>query len=150
MPFCSQCGNHVAATDAYCGRCGAQQPAAAPPPVATAGRLDGVNPKTASILCYVPWVGWIAGIVVLASDRFRQNRDVRFHAFQGLYLFVAWLIADQVIRPVFHFIPRIHLYGLVEALLIGASIFMMVKAAHEQTYPLPLFGELAQRSIAED
>lgn len=150
MPFCSQCGNQVAPTDAYCGRCGATQPLSSPPPAGAAGRLDGINPKTASILCYVPWVGWIAGIVVLASDRFRQNRDVRFHAFQGLYLFVAWLIADQVIRPVFYFIPRMHLYGLVEAVLIGASIFMMVKAAHEETYPLPLFGELAQRSVAEN
>jgi len=27
---------------------------------------------------------------------------------------------------------------------------MMVKAAHEEAYALPLFGELAQRSVAED
>ena len=40
--------------------------------------------------------------------------------------------------------------GVIEAVLIGASIFMMVKAAHEETYALPLFGELAQRSVAED
>ena len=63
--------------------------------------LESLNPKTASILCYIPWVGWVAAIVVLASDRFRHDRAVRFHAFQGLYLFVAWLIADQVIRPMF-------------------------------------------------
>jgi uncharacterized membrane protein len=109
-----------------------------------------MNPRTASILCYIPWVGWIAAIVVLASDRFRHQRAVRFHAFQGLYLFVAWLIADQVIRPVFRAIPHVHLYGIIEAVLIGASIFMMVKAAHEEMYSLPLFGELAQRSMAED
>ena len=112
--------------------------------------LEGLNPRTASVLCYVPWIGWIAGIVVLASDRFRANRAVRFHAFQGLYLFVAWLIADQVIRPVFRAIPHLHFYGIVQAALIGAAVFMMVKAAHEETYPLPLFGELAQRSVSED
>ena len=109
-----------------------------------------MNPKTASILCYVPWVGWIAAIVVLASDRFRHDRTVRFHAFQGLYLFVGWLIADQVVRPVFNSMMHLHLYQVIEAALLGASIFMMVKAAHEQAYALPLFGELAQRSVSED
>jgi len=81
---------------------------------------------------------------------FRQHRAVRFHAFQGLYLFVAWLIADQVIRPVISSIARFHVYGLIEVVLIGASVFMMVKAAHEETYALPLFGELAERSVTED
>ena len=153
MPFCSQCGNQVGTADAFCGRCGARQPGNAAPrsyPRPVVGGLDNVNARTASILCYIPWVGWIAGIVVLASDRFRQNRAVRFHAFQGLYLFVAWLIADQVIRPAISHIARFHVYGLIEMVLIGAAIFMMVKAAHEETYPLPLFGELAQRSVAED
>jgi uncharacterized membrane protein len=45
---------------------------------------------------------------------------------------------------------HVQLYGLVELGLLGMSIFMMVKAAHEQAYALPLFGELAARSVAED
>jgi uncharacterized membrane protein len=151
MPFCSQCGNQVGGVDAFCGKCGAPQPIPSTGPRPSVARsLETVNPKTASILCYIPWVGWIPAIVVLASDRFRADRAVRFHAFQGLYLFVAWLIADQVIRPVLRQIPRFHVYGIIEACLIGAAVFMMVKAAHQQTYPLPLFGELAQRSVAED
>jgi len=150
MPFCSQCGNQVGTSDLFCARCGAAQPSASASPSGVARGLESVNPKTASVLCYVPGLGWIVGIVVLASDRFRANRAVRFHAFQGLYLFVAWLIADQVVRPMFFRIPGLHLYGIVQAVLIGASIFMMVKAAHDQTYSLPLFGELAQRSISED
>jgi uncharacterized membrane protein len=154
MPFCSQCGNQVGAHDAFCGRCGARQPGAAAPPrpprPGPVSGLENINSRTASILCYIPWVGWIAGIVVLASDRFRQDRAVRFHAFQGLYLFVAWLIADQVIRPVMGHLGRFHIYGLIEVVLIGAAVFMMVKAAHEEAYSLPLFGELAQRSVAED
>jgi uncharacterized membrane protein len=30
------------------------------------------------------------------------------------------------------------------------SIFMMVKAAHNEAYALPLFGDLAHKSVAED
>jgi uncharacterized membrane protein len=154
MPFCSQCGNQVGSAF-YCSRCGAKQPVAdtAPPPHAeTAVRdaLAAINPRTASILCYIPGIGWIASIIVLASDRFRHNRIVRFHGFQGLYLFVAWLLDDQVLRPILQRIPGFHLHGLIQLVLVAMSIFMMVKAAHDEAYSLPLFGELAQKSVAED
>jgi uncharacterized membrane protein len=41
------------------------------------------------------------------------------------------------------------LYRIVEAVLLVASIFMMVKASQDEAYALPLFGELAQRSVTE-
>jgi uncharacterized membrane protein len=150
MPFCSQCGNQVSTADVYCARCGLRQPVSpgAPPP---ADPLSGITPRTAAILCYVPAIGWIAAIIVLASHKFRQDRTVRFHAFQGLYLFVAWLMADWVLRPMFvGFGPDLHLHTIVEAVLLAMSIFMIVKASHEEAYALPLFGELAQRSISEN
>src|SRR5262249_51845415 len=118
MPFCSQCGNQVGAQDVFCARCGKRQPVTAPQQV----RVDltgGVSPRTASVLCYIPGLGWIASIIVLASERFRQNRQVRFHAFQGLYLFVAWLIADWVIDPMFRMVPHFHLGGVVKLVLLG-------------------------------
>jgi uncharacterized membrane protein len=98
----------------------------------------------------VPWVGWVAAIVVLAAERFRGNRDIRFHAFQGLYLFVASRMNQLVLRALPWPLPHVQLYGLVQLALLGMAIFMMVKAAHEQVYSLPLFGELAARSVAEN
>jgi len=153
MPFCNQCGNQVSASDHYCGRCGSTQPShaqTAPPPPRQPDALEGLNPRTASILCYIPGIGWIASLIILASARFRHDRQVRFHGFQGLYLFVAWLLDDQVLRPLFLHIPDLHLHALVQAVLLGMSIFMMVKASHDEAYALPLFGELAQKSVAED
>lgn len=154
MPFCSQCGNAVTPSDRFCGRCGAGQPqAGSRPPGFRPGPGDpfsGISPRTASILCYVPWIGWVAAIIVLAADRFRHNRDIRFHAFQGLYLFVASLMNQWVLRELPWPMPHVQLYGLVQLALLIMSIFMMVKAAHEQVYSLPLFGELAARSVAED
>jgi uncharacterized membrane protein len=150
MPFCSQCGNQVGTTEAYCRQCGAGQPVGPAAFPSGADPLAGLPPRTASVLCYIPGIGWIASIIVLASEKFRRDRTVRFHAFQGLYLFVAWLMEDWVLRPMFRMAPELHIHGIVGALLLGMSIFMMVKAAHEEAYPLPLFGELAQRSVAED
>jgi uncharacterized membrane protein len=160
MPFCSQCGNQVRDTDAFCRRCGAQQPLDAPAGPAAANApprppqpgdiLAGIPPRTATILCYVPYLGWIPSIIVLASDRFRHDKVARFHGFQGLYLFVAYLIEDQVMRHVFNRIPGMHLDAFIHLALIGASIFMMVKASHNEAYELPLFGELAQKSVSEN
>jgi uncharacterized membrane protein len=150
MPYCSQCGNQVADRDVFCARCGVRQPVEAAPPVRPGDPFANLSPRTASILCYVPGVGWIASIIVLAAEKFRHDRRIRFDAFQGLYLFVAWLIEDWVLRPAFHAIPHVHLDGVVKALLLGASIFMMVKASHGEAYALPVIGELAQRSVAEE
>ena len=129
----------------------AQNAARASPPRPAAPRdpFAGINPRTASILCYIPLVGWVAAVVVLASERFRNDRVVRFHAFQGLYLFVAWLIVDQVISPMFHLIPHVHLGELFRAAVIGVWIFMIIKASHEEAYSLPVIGELAERSVVE-
>jgi uncharacterized membrane protein len=147
MPFCSQCGNAVDASDVFCARCGSRQPA---PSSAAGGALSSINSRTAAILCYIPIIGWIAAIVVLASDRFRQNRAVRFHAFQGLYLFVAWLIVHEVIRPMFAPLPGPNYIGnFLQLGVICVWIFMIVKASQEETYALPIIGELAERSISE-
>src|SRR5690348_11075963 len=146
MPFCSQCGNQVGASDAFCGRCGARQPLGQAVPPRAGDPLSTLNPRTAAILCYVPALGWIAAIIVLASQRFRHDRQIRFHAFQGLYLFVAWLMNDWVFRPmVSAIIPHFHLYQVIQAVLLFMCVFMMVKASHQEAYSLPLIGELAQR-----
>ncbi len=153
MPFCSQCGNSIGEADSFCGRCGAKQPGARPGAAWSGqrpGAFESVSPKTASVLCYIPWIGWVVAIIVLAADRFRKDRVVRFHAFQALYLFVAWLINDWVLRwfvwPFTHF----HLHGVISVVLFAMAIVMIVKTAHNQQYSLPLFGELAERSVAED
>ena len=148
MPFCTQCGNPVTGYDQFCWRCGTRQPAATAPPPGQ-DPLAGVSPRTASVLSYIPGVGWIACIIWLASDRFRQNRTVRFHAFQGLYLFVAWLMNAWVIRPLSFLSMHLQIDKMIDLALIIMWIFMMIKASHDETYSLPLFGELAQRSVAE-
>jgi len=151
MPFCSQCGNPVDIAAPFCGRCGARQPVGpAGRPAAGSEPLSGISPRTASILCYIPWIGWVVAIVVLATDRFRQDRIIRFHAFQALYLFVASLLNNSVLSWVtWSMTPHIQLHALVSVVLVAMSIFMMVKASHDQAYSLPLFGELAARSVEE-
>ncbi len=165
MPYCCQCGAQAGSTDKFCAVCGARQPAssraaaseASPPP--PADFLGGVSDRNASLLCYIPWLGWIAAIIVLASARYKRDaaaaREVRFNAFQGLYLFVAWLIVDWVVSPAIRFgmigmggafRP---LEGLLRVAILAAWIVMLVKTAHSEHYRLPIVGEMAQRSVDE-
>jgi uncharacterized membrane protein len=147
MPYCSQCGTQVGAADAFCASCGSRQPAA-PRPVRH-NFLDQLSPRKASMLCYIPMVGWIASLVLLATDRFRAERTVRFHAFQGLYLFVAWLVIEQVIGPIFSTFSRVHIGQGLEAAIWVLWIFMLIKTAHQEFYSLPIIGELAEKSASE-
>jgi uncharacterized membrane protein len=159
MLFCTQCGNQCGNADVFCGKCGARQPSFrnaepaqdARPTPPQGDPLSGLSPRTASILCYVPTVGWIAAVIVLAARKFKGEHEVRFHAFQGLYLFAAWLAVSWVIRPLAMTLPSsiVRLDHILEALILGVSIFMMVKASHNEPYVLPIIGELAQRSAAE-
>jgi uncharacterized membrane protein len=147
MPYCCQCGNSVGNHDAFCGVCGARQPASTAAPI---DYMSGISPRTASLLCYIPMLGWIVSIVVLASARFRGDGRVRFHAFQGLYLFVTWLLVDWVLSPIFRG-PPFHSFfpGLLKVVIFGAWIFMIIKTAHDVTYKLPILGDLAEKSVSE-
>jgi uncharacterized membrane protein len=150
MPFCTHCGSQVTASDLFCASCGSRQQRQ----TRTASDfLSNLSPRTASILCYIPVVGWVACVVVLAAQRFRGERTVRFHAFQGLYLFVAWLILDWGLMPFFFFdtssFIRFSFSGIMKALIFGAWIFMLIKTSQNDDYRLPIFGDLADRSLAE-
>ncbi len=150
MPFCSHCGHQVQLHDVFCAKCGSRQPVEA---VAPRGNdlLAGISPRTASILCYIPTMGWIAAVIVLATHRFRNDRTVRFHAFQGLYLFAAWLFVQWALKPMFNDISDsfVHIDRLLQGVIIGLCVFMMIKAAQQEAYSLPVIGELAQKSAAE-
>jgi uncharacterized membrane protein len=147
MPYCCKCGNAVTPTDVYCAACGFRQPVAGPFPAAQ--YINGISPRTAALLCYIPIVGWIAAIVVLASTRFRADHVVRFHAFQGLYLFVAWLIVDWVLAPFFDFGFGTHMPHIPGLLRLAIFCFMIIKVSQHDKFKLPIVGELAEKSVSE-
>lgn len=160
MPFCTLCGNKVEPNAAFCATCGARQPGAAAPPSASASSsnspggnfLNNISPSTASILCYVPFAGWIAALIVLASRRFQSDRLTRFHAFQGLYLFVFWILIDVALGATFGFAGwavRRAVTGTLKLSVLAASIYMLVKTSQGEFVRLPVLGDLADRSIAE-
>jgi uncharacterized membrane protein len=150
MAYCVQCGKQVGEADQYCSGCGRVQKEAVPND--PANFWANVSDDHAATLCYIPWVGWIAGVAVLASAKFRGNKRLHFHAFQGLYIFVAWLLVQNFASPLFHFgrgFPGQSIPGLLSLVVFGTWIFMLIKVHNHEDYRLPLLGELADRSVSE-
>lgn len=149
MPYCTNCGTGVDAGAGYCHSCGTPQ---ARPRVHDF--LDGISDRTAMILCYIPVFGIIPSIIFLASQRFRRNARVRFNAFQSLYLFVAWLIVSAAV-PAFLITgaapwgPTAVVTGIIKLAFFICWIYLLIKAAGQQEVRLPIIGDLAARSIAE-
>jgi uncharacterized membrane protein len=108
-----------------------------------------MSPRAAAILCYIPTIGWVAAVIVLASRKFKGDPNVRFHAFQGLYLFATWLLVKWVGPFMAGSGPFLRFDHVLEGLLLAVSIFMIIKASHQETYVLPIIGELARRSATE-
>jgi len=168
MAYCVQCGQAVGGSDKFCATCGTPQAgtgsgAGAGPSAtssSTAGRVQGfwsnISHRNAALLCYIPWVGWIAAIAVLASERFRSEKRLRFHAFQGLYLFAVWLMVEWVVTPMVAFpsstvgFPVFRsISQILHLVIVGAWIFMLMKVSQDVDYRLPVLGELADRSVHE-
>jgi uncharacterized membrane protein len=122
---------------------------AAPQPVAAQG---GLSENAASALCYV--VGFITGILFLVIAPYNQNRAVRFHAFQSIFLNVAWIAVWIVETMISVILWRISfaLYSMLGILftLVGLGffilwIFLIVKAYQGQKLVLPIIGQLAEK-----
>jgi uncharacterized membrane protein len=163
MAFCTQCGSSIGEQDQFCAGCGARQTLSSSSgptyssgtgpqrPRSSSDPFSSISPRTASLLCYIPILGWIPALFVLASDQYRTDREARFHAFQGLYISVAWLLVDWVVGPglravSFSFYP---LVGLLKLALFAAWIWMLIKVAQRETFKLPFLGDLAEKSVSE-
>ncbi len=166
MAFCPNCGAQV--TGSFCPNCGTAMGAAAPGagagPVPGAGPNPGAGPipgtgyvppstqpgvqasglteNTASALCYL--FGLVTGIIFLVLAPYNQNRTIRFHAFQSIFLHVAVIILWVILLIVTHG------FGFLLAPLFGLAVFllwlyMLYTAYNNKKVKLPVIGDLAEK-----
>ncbi len=125
------------------------QPYSQPGPAGYQPAATGLTDNAACGLCYL--VGLITGIVFLVLAPYNQNKAIRFHAFQSIFLNVAyivfWFVLSFLIALV-HFVGA--LFGLFLGPLIGLGFFVlwlyvMIQAFQGKTVVLPIIGPLAQQ-----
>jgi len=158
--FCAKCGTAVEAAAGSAGPAsagpssGAQSygTAAAPgaqpysAPTATAG---GMTENVAAALCYA--LGLITGILFLVLAPYNQNKLIRFHAFQSIFLNAAWIvfwIVETMIAIVmpWYIMTVVSLIGLLVALgFLCLWLVLMFKAYNNEKLKLPIIGDLAEK-----
>ncbi|HKF23407.1 MAG TPA: DUF4870 domain-containing protein [Candidatus Angelobacter sp.] len=117
-----------------------------PSPAASSGMSNNV----AGLLCYI--FGWITGLIFLLIEPYKNDKFVRFHAFQSIFFNVALIgvyILLAILGVILGFIHLglllIPLWLIVWVGILGTWIFLMVKAYGNQTFKLPIIGELAAK-----
>ena len=113
---------------------------------ASAGGLDA---NLASALAYL--LGFITGILFLVMAPYNQNKTIRFHAFQSIFLSVGWFVLVIVINILSFILPWFLSTLLWFVLMIGGlGIFvlwlvLMLKAYQGSKLVLPIVGPLAEK-----
>lgn len=107
--------------------------------------------NVASTLCYV--LGLITGIIFLILEPYSKNPNVRFHAFQSIFLNVAVIVVDIVLAIFFHIaVSLLGFFGLFAGIvwpIFGLGCFILWLYLLLSTYQgkkivLPVIGPMAQ------
>jgi len=166
MAFCASCGAPMEGR--FCAKCGATAGAAAPPPpsqsappppgayapLPATAAAPGLTDNAASALCYL--LGVITGVVFLVLAPYNQNKTIRFHAFQSIFLWVASVVVWVGISILHMIVIGATYYGggfgfllLITSLIHLAMflfwVFMIVSAYQGKRIVLPVIGPLAEK-----
>ncbi len=144
MAFCSNCGAEMPASGRFCAKCGRESGAALPvdpgytPGAATVG---GLTSNVAGLLCYV--AGLITGVIFLILEPYNHDPFVRFHAFQSIFYSLVILVLSVILG----WIPFIGwgLYMLLWPAAFVVWVVLIIQAAQNKKWKLPIIGDLAEK-----
>jgi uncharacterized membrane protein len=151
MPFCAKCGAQVNGT--FCPQCGTPVAGPAPGPGQYSGGgpsapppagSPGLTENVASALCYF----FIPAIIFLAMAPYNQNKTIRFHAFQAIFLTAAWIVLNFALGILGIILSSFGFYYIGRLVSLGGLvlwIFMLYKAYNNEKVILPVIGPLAEK-----
>ena len=111
----------------------------------------GMAPNVAALLCNTPCcIGFVFSVVAAVVEK--ENRLVRFHAFQSLLLHGVWFVVAIAIQiagiaagmVMGALAALVWLFSLVVGVaFLGAQILLMIKANNNEEFRLPVIGDMA-------
>ena len=143
MAICTNCGAQVEGN--FCPKCGSPRvDGTVPPPQPSYQPASaGITENVASALCYL--LGFITGIIFLVVDPYKNNRQIRFHAFQSIFLSIAWIVLWTVVSIVLPWAIYFVVTPLISLAGLGLWLYLMWKTYQNQKVVLPVVGEMAQK-----
>ena len=119
-------------------------------PTPTPAASSGMGNNVAGALCY--FFGWITGVIFLLIEPYKNDKTVRFHAFQSIFfnvaliaVYIAFFILSFVLTAIHLGILMLPLYLILIVGVFACWLFLMFKAYNNQTFKLPLVGEFAAK-----
>jgi len=107
----------------------------------------------AALLTYV--AGFITGIVFLSIEPHRRDPNVKFHAWQSIFLNVA-MIGVYIVLAILSSIMGLFLWSLMRLLwvvvelgMLAVWVLCMVKAYGGERWKLPFIGDLAEKQASK-
>ncbi|HKY64302.1 MAG TPA: DUF4870 domain-containing protein [bacterium] len=115
------------------------------PSAPSGGGGTGLAPNVASLLCYL--CTWVTGLIFLLIEK--ENKDVKFHAWQAIFLGIAVFVAYLVIM-IIGFIPYLGIVAMILNLVVWVGflvvwIIAMIKAYQGQKWLIPIIGPMAEQ-----
>jgi uncharacterized membrane protein len=116
----------------------------------------GLDANVGALLCYLPIcaISLIYSIIVIVSDK--DNKQVRFHAFQSLLLTAIYIVViigvvivggglvaatgSGILASLLFLV-----YGVVILAFLGLMIFGCIKGYQGGSYKLPIIGDMAEK-----
>jgi uncharacterized membrane protein len=115
----------------------------------------GVAPNVGGLLCYAPCcIGLIFSVVAVIMEK--ENRFLRFHAFQSLLVHGVIFVLTIAVQILIILLGMISsalaavgsvLWILVAVALVGALVFLMIKAYNGEEFALPTIGDMARNWV---
>ncbi|MBN1643612.1 MAG: DUF4870 domain-containing protein [Dehalococcoidales bacterium] len=99
----------------------------------------GLDQNVAGLLCYALW--WITGVVFLVMEK--DNKFVRFHAWQSIIVTLAFTIIGTVLN-ILPFVGFV-LGPIFWAFTVIIWIILMLKAYQGIMFKLPVAGDIAEK-----
>jgi uncharacterized membrane protein len=131
----------------FCAKCGSQVGAAPSASSGPAMQVSGaMADNVASALCYL--VGLITGIIFLVLAPYNKNPVIRFHAFQSIFMNVAWIVISfglNIVLGMMHLWSLLFLSSLVGLAFFILWVVMLIQTYQGKTIVLPLIGPIAQQ-----
>jgi uncharacterized membrane protein len=107
--------------------------------------------NVAGMLAYLGW--FITGIIFLVIEPYKNDKFVRFHAFQSIFFTIACFVISTAWSIIFGTLllaswgamwPLVSLtHSLIHLGFFVLWLFLMFKAYNNERFMLPIIGELA-------
>jgi uncharacterized membrane protein len=108
---------------------------------------SGLSENAAGGLAYITI---IPAIIFLLVDPYNKSSYIRFHAWQCIFMAVAWFVIDVAVMIFGSFLSFFRLltfglYPLISLAMLILWIMVLIKAFNGERFKLPIIGDLAAK-----